>query len=84
MGGSTLVSLGALCNLTSFDPQQIKFCTMHALNLGFVLWAAGSCIDQLLTFGRWGGDDVSYDTKLDRAWHEFAIWAKDMKILLLA
>lgn len=53
---------------------------MHSLNLGYVLWAAGGCIESLLEFGIWGGADVSYDLKLKRAWHEFAKWAKQRKI----
>lgn len=56
---------------------------MHALNLGYVLWAAGSCIDHIAKSGRWGDDDVSYDTKMNRAWKEFSFWAKTMKIQYL-
>ena len=56
---------------------------MHALNLGYVLWAAGSCIEYLLHFGLWGDEFTPYDTRLKRAWHEFVQWARDMKITYL-
>ena len=74
-----LTASGALCEMISFHPQQVKFCAMHTLNLGYVLWAAGSCIESLLYCGLWGGADVSYDEKLKRAWHDFVQWAKRMK-----
>lgn len=72
--------LGALCNVVSFHPQQIKFCAMHSVNLGYVLWAAGSGLDLLISKGVWGSNDVAYETKLKRSWNDFLHWAKQRKI----
>ena len=72
--------LGALCNVVSFHPQQIKFCAMHSVNLGYVLWAAGSGLDLLIPKGVWGSNDVAYETKLKRSWNDFLHWAKQRKI----
>ena len=56
---------------------------MHSLNLGFALWAAGSCIHVLLGTGRWGDHHSDDRTKLHRAWLELNDWSKNMKIQFL-
>ena len=53
---------------------------MHALNLGYCLWASGSCLRILMDQGTWGDSSVSDDLKLQRAWRDFIRWAKTMKV----
>ena len=53
---------------------------MHSLNLGYVLWSAGSCLVMLCKLGVWGEDDVTTNETLKRAWLKFIQWAKAKKI----
>ena len=77
---STHTSQGAITTIASFHPQQVKMCAMHSLNLGFVSWASGSCLQTLIDLEVFGGRGVDTDTKLSRAWRQFLEWAKTNKI----
>ena len=64
-----------------FHHDQIKFCSMHALNLGFTLWLLGGAIvllDEQL--GAWGGPEVDRTERLHHAYVEFHHWTSSHKI----
>lgn len=77
------MSPGALTDIAGFDPQLIKYCTMHTLNLGVDTFAAGSCLQTLLNNGMWGGNAVSLQERLCQAWCAFNEWAKGRRITKL-
>lgn len=75
------VSQGALTDLFLFSPDQIKYCSMHSLNLGIALWAAGGCLKLLMEWGTWGADDVfTAKQQFTRAWMDFNRYTKQNKI----
>lgn len=70
--------------MKNFHPDQVKFCSMHALNLGFTLWLLGGGIvilDEEL--GVWGGSDIEKPQRLHYAYVDFQQWASSRKIQLL-
>ena len=71
---------GALTTVRTFNVEQVKFCSMHSLNLGFVLWSAGSSIESLINWGAWGDNYTPYNVKLQRAFGEFKAWSKRMRV----
>ena len=75
---------GAWTTMRHFAVDQIKFCSMHALNLGFVLWVLGGGI-VLLADERyiWGGPEKSRVERFHLAYSEFKQWASDRKIMFL-
>ena len=75
---------GALTMMTNFHPDQVKFCSMHALNLGFTLWLLGGAVvilDEEL--GVWGGSDMEKSQRLHYAYLDFQQWASTRKLQLL-
>ena len=71
---------GVLTNLKHFHHTQIKFCSMHALNLGISQWiAAGAIIILKDDFELWGDDQNANDLYY-RAWVDFVRWTKQKKI----
>ena len=63
-----------------FSPDQIKFCSMHALNLGVAQWSAGGVLKMLIHWDVFGGDDVPLAQRYLQAWLDFDAWAKGLKI----
>ena len=60
--------------------MQIKFCSMHSLNLGYALWLAGGAIIYLSNVHHlWGGDDRDEAERLLDAWTDFNTWTKQTK-----
>ena len=45
---------GALTGLCFFHPMQIKYCSMHSLNLGYALWVAGGAITNFAMMSKFG------------------------------
>lgn len=66
--------------MQTFNVQQIRFCSMHCLNLGYCLWACGSCLERLVQMHMWGDVHTTRDTCLKRAFGDFCKWAKENKI----
>lgn len=61
--------------------MQIKFCSMHSLNLGYGLWLAGGAILYLTEeMHLWGENDRPLEERLHDAWMTFNNWAKQKKI----
>lgn len=76
-----IATQGVLTNLSFFDPMQIKYCSMHSLNLGVSLWiAAGAILFLRDDLQLWGGPDMTAAEKLSSAWMHFVAWAKQRKI----
>lgn len=72
---------GALIRLCSFDISQVCFCSMHALNLGFALWAAGSTLKLMVEFYHlWGGPECDLRSRYKSAWLHFNGWTTERKI----
>ena len=72
---------GALIRLCSFDISQVCFCSMHALNLGFALWAAGSTLKLMVEFYHlWGGPECDLRSRYKSAWLHFSGWTTERKI----
>ena len=72
---------GVLTKLNFFDPMQIKFCSMHSLNLGVSTWmAAGALIVLKEDLQLWGGNDRDPSECFYDAWVDFRNWAKRNKI----
>jgi len=71
----------ALVNLSHFHPMQIKFCSMHALNLGIALWIAGGAMTILCEDSQvWGDGERSLEERYRSAFIDFTNWAKQRKI----
>ncbi|CAE7463652.1 unnamed protein product [Symbiodinium sp. CCMP2592] len=69
-----------LFDLPGASAALYKWCAMHIINLGVVLWVVGSCFKLLLTdfpgvFGE--GDDSQ---RLRRAHEAFKLWCHERKI----
>ena len=74
---------GPLFDLPGASSALYKWCAMHVINLGVVLWVVGSCFKLLLTdfpgvFGE--GDDSQ---RLRKAHEAFKLWCHHRKILTL-
>ena len=64
--------------------MQIKYCSMHSLNLGYALWVAGGAITILCDDVQvWGGDERNKADRLLDAWMDFKNWAKTNRIQYL-
>lgn len=79
---------GPLLDLPLFIPDTLRWCTMHVLNLGVCLWAAGSTMRVLLNKCRqiWAGHDImlSDNDRLSVAYEAFRKWTRENKIPKLA
>lgn len=79
---------GPLLDLPLFIPDTLRWCTMHVLNLGVCLWAAGSTMRVLLNKYRqiWAGHDImlSDNDRLSVAYEAFRKWTRENKIPKLA
>ena len=72
---------GVLTELRHFHPFQIKFCSMHSLNLGFALWLAGGVILYLSDIVNvWGPPERPANERFHDAWLQFNTWAKSKKM----
>ena len=70
---------GPLLSLPSFNPDIIKWCSMHTLNLGTSLWICGSTMRALLEYPTfWPGSSV--DDQLLVAYGRFKEWTRSRKI----
>ena len=58
----------------NFDHNQIRWCSMHTLNLGVLTWMVGSTLKVLLLNNNWAGG--SEEAQLKVAFKEFSEWAK--------
>ena len=63
--------------------MHVKFCSMHTLNLGVSVWAAGGAL-KLLTEDLEHWQDDTREQRLESAYEDFCIWAKHGKIAQLA
>ena len=78
---ATFFTWGVLTKLNFFDPMQIKFCSMHSLNLGVSTWvAAGALIVLKEDLQLWGGNDKDPAECFYDAWMDFKNWTKRKKI----
>ena len=79
---------GPLVSLPAFQPDTIKFCSMHILNLGIALWSAGSTLRVLLnrykTVFTSGTNSTAADLNdndlLALGYEKFRSWARASKI----
>lgn len=73
---------GPIVELPQFNPRLVKWCAMHCLNLGTVLWICGSSMRSLVSdYDFWGDRSLkSVNDLLATAYQRFRSWSRQNKV----